>query len=164
MADLRDDSTVEDILSKVSKRVEVKGKSVRALDVTGKDLALLRAIADPMYSVDAITNKLLQAVLTASLWANGLSDKKLSTRIIWHFRLFREHGLIKKLPNQHKYLLTAKERLLTTALNQFLGAKVSDLASLSLDFIVFYYRFPLCGTKGWFHIRKHYLNHLFPFP
>ena len=32
------------------------GKKYRALDVTGKDLALLRAIADPKFNVDAISN------------------------------------------------------------------------------------------------------------
>jgi hypothetical protein len=130
MAALEDDSTVGDILDNVSRRLKTKGKSFRALDVTGKDLALLRAIADPKYFVDAITNKHLQSVLYASSWANGLSGHSLSARISRHLRLLREHGIIKKLPNQHKYLLTNKGRLLSAALNQFLGAKVSDLASL----------------------------------
>lgn len=59
-----------------------------------------------------------------------MSGRSLSGRIIRHLRLLREHGLIKKLPNQHKYMLTDKGRQLTTALNQFLGAKVCDLAKL----------------------------------
>ena len=43
----------------------------------------------------------------------------------------REHGIIKKLPNQNKYMLTAKGRLLTAALSQFLGANLSDLSKLA---------------------------------
>jgi len=131
MATLKDDSTVEEILSKVSKPVKSEGKRYRALDVTGKDLELLRAIADSKYNVDAITNKHLQEALKGSAWANKLEGKKLSARIGRQLRLLREHGLIKKLPKQHKYMLTAKGRLLTTSLNQFLGAKLSDLSKMS---------------------------------
>jgi len=130
VATLEEDLTVNDILTKVTQPIKVNGKRVRSLDVTGKDLALLRAIADPKYNVDAITNKHLQDVLVSSSWANHLSGRSLSARISRHLRLLREHGLIKKLPNQHKYILTDKGRLLTTALYQFLGAKVSDLAKM----------------------------------
>ena len=131
IASLEEDCTVGDILEKVSSRLKVKGKRYRALDVAGKDLALLRAIADPKYFVDAITNKHLQSVLGGAAWANKLTGRSLSARISRHLRLLREHGIIKKMPNQNKYFLTKKGRLLTTALNQFLGAKISDLASLA---------------------------------
>ena len=130
VATLEEDLTVSEILSNVSKPVKAKGKRYRALDVTGKDLVLLRAIADPKYNVDAITNRHLQAVLNGTAWANGLEGRKLAARISRQLRLLREHGIIKKLPKQHKYMLTAKGRLLTTSLNQFLGAKVSDLSKL----------------------------------
>ena len=130
VATLEDDSTVAEIISKVSNPVKSKGKRYRALDVTGKDLELLKAIADPKYSVDAITNKHLQASLKGTAWANKLDGPKLSARIGRQLRLLREHGLIRKLPNQHRYMLTAKGRLLTTSLTQFLGAKLSDLSKL----------------------------------
>jgi hypothetical protein len=128
VATLEEDISVGELLSQVIQPIKANGKRYRSLDVTGKDLALLRAVADPKYNVDAITNKHLQDVLCNSPWANGLSGRSLSARISRHLRLLREHGLIKKLPNQHRYILTAKGRLLTTAVNQFLGAKVSDLA------------------------------------
>ena len=128
---LEEDVSVGEILSKVVSPVNSNDKKFRGLDVTGKDLALLQAVADPKYNVDAITNKHLQLALGSSPWANGLSGKSLSGRISRHLRLLREHGLIKKLPKQHRYMLTDKGRLLTTALHQFLGAKVSDLAQLA---------------------------------
>ena len=130
MAVLEEDATVGDILDKVTKRFKTKGRNVRALDVTGKDLILLKAVADPKYLVHAITNKHLQESIGASPWANGLSGRGLSARISRHLRLLRDHGLIKKLPSQNKYRLTKKGLLLTTALDQFIGVKVSDLASL----------------------------------
>ena len=76
-------------------------------------------------------NEHLQNELGPTRWANGLEGRKLSGRISRHLRLLREHGLIKKLPKQHKYILTAKGRALTTALNQFMGANVSDLSKLA---------------------------------
>lgn len=127
VATLTETSSVEEILFKISMPIKVKGKHYRGLEVTGKDRALLQAVADPKYNVDAITNKHLREALKDSPWANSLTDKRLSARISRQLRLLREHGIIRKLPNQHKYMLTEKGRLLTTALNQFLGAKLSDL-------------------------------------
>jgi len=131
VATLEEDLSVEDLISKVTQPIQSGGRRYRALDVTGKDLMLLRAIADPKYNVDAITNKHLQGVLSGKAWANGFEGRKLSGRISRHLRLLREHGLIKKLPNQHRYMLTAKGRLLTTALNQMLGVLLSDLSKIA---------------------------------
>jgi hypothetical protein len=131
VASLDEDISVGELLAKVTQPIKSDGKRYRGLDVTGKDLTLLKAIADPKYNVDAITNKHLQSALAGTAWANGLQGRGLSGRISRHLRLLREHGLIKKLPNQHRYMLTAKGRLLTTALNQFLGANISDLSKLA---------------------------------
>ena len=131
IATLQEDVSVGEILSRITQPLKTNAKRYRGLDVTGKDLALLQAVADPKYNVDAITNKHLQTALNTKAWANGLSGRSLSARIGRHLRLLREHGIIRKLPNQHRYMLTDKGRLLTTAINQFLGAKVSDLAQLA---------------------------------
>ena len=40
-----------------------------------------------------------------------------ATSLSRHLRRLRDHGLIRKLPNRHRYHLTDKARLLTTALN-----------------------------------------------
>jgi len=131
VATFDEDISVGEIFSKVTNPVAKGDKRYRGLDVTGKDLALLRIVADPKFHVDAITNKHLQTALLDSPWANGLTGKGLSARISRHLRLLREHGIIKKLPNQHRYFLTAKGKSLTTALIQCLGANVSDLAKLA---------------------------------
>jgi hypothetical protein len=131
IATFEEDISVGEILSKVNKHIISNGKRYRGLDVTGKDLALLQAVSDPKFFVDAITNKHLQDILGGTPWANGFTGRSLSGRISRHLRLLREHGIIKKLPKQHRYMLTAKGRLMATALNQFLGAKVSDLSKLA---------------------------------
>lgn len=131
LATLKEEVTVGELVSGVSKAVKRKGKRYRGLEVTGKDVELLREIGDPKYNVEPISNKRLREALCKSEWSKGHSGRSLSARISRHLRLLREHGLIKKLPNQHKYVLTDKGRKLTTALIQFLGAKVDDLNKLA---------------------------------
>lgn len=131
VATLEEDISVGEVLSKVTQPFKSNSKKYRGLDVVGKDLALLKAVADPKYYVDAITNKQLQKALGSLPWANRLTGRCLSARISRHLRLLREHGIIRKLPKQHKYILTEKGRLLITAISQSLGTKISDLAGLA---------------------------------
>jgi hypothetical protein len=131
VASLSDDSTIGEVLDKVKSPVKSGEKSFRGLAPLGKDLPLLQAIGDPKFNTDFITNKDLREMLESSPWANGLSGKKLSARVSRNLRLLREHGIIKKEPKQHSYRLTDKGRLITTAISQLLGAKLSDLAKLA---------------------------------
>jgi len=118
---------ISDLISHVSQRKTSNGKSFRGLDITGKDLELLKAISDPIFDVDHITNKALQQILGAMSWSNGMKGKRLSSRISRHLRLLREHGIIKKVSRQHKYYLTAKGRKLTTAINVIMSVSIEDL-------------------------------------
>jgi hypothetical protein len=106
-------------------------KHYRALDVFGKDRVLLEAIADNANDVSGITNKALQKALTRTLWAKNMTGKQLSARISRHLRLLREHGPIRKLPNQRKYVVTDKGRRLTGAIEAALSASVDNLLALA---------------------------------
>jgi len=130
MAALTEDQTVGQILSQVVSPVTREGKRYRALDVTGKDLALLQALSNPKFDVAPITNKKLRATLAGTPWANALKDSKLSARVSRNLRLLREHGIIRK-GEKRTYELTKKGRLLTTALNQLLSASINDLTRLA---------------------------------
>ncbi len=66
----------------------------RALDPTGKDLELLRAISDPAYRFSGLTNKMLHQSLDDTSFGTGLTGKQLSEKISRHLRLLRIHGLI----------------------------------------------------------------------
>jgi len=48
-----------------------------------------------------------------------------------HLRLLREHGIIRKLPRQHKYQLTLKGVKLTNMLNAFLAASTEKLMKMA---------------------------------
>lgn len=127
MATLRDDTPMREVLREVSRPSIQNGRRIRALDVTGKDRELLQAIADPLYAVAGITNKHLRQKLHASPWAKNGTDKQLSARLSRNLRLLRDHGLIRKIPCQRKYALTAQGQTLTTALNAMLAASTQQL-------------------------------------
>jgi DNA-binding transcriptional ArsR family regulator len=127
MSAVEEKTRLGDLLNSVDVPLVHNGKRVRALDVFGKDKALLRAISDPAFNVHAITNKELQEILKGTPWAKNMTGKQLSGRISRHLRLLREHGLIEKLPNQRKYALTDKGRKITAALDAVLYASVNDL-------------------------------------
>ena len=131
MASVKETASLEELLNSVSAPVSSNGKRLRALDAFGKDLAILRAIADPYFDVENITNKELQKKLAGSAWAKGMADKRLSSRISRHLLLLRKHGLIKKLPKQSRYTLTDKGRKITSAVSIALTASVDDLLALA---------------------------------
>jgi hypothetical protein len=127
MATLKDETPMRDLLQDIVRPSTQQGRRVRGLEITGKDRALLQAIADPQHGVSGITNKQLQHTLGSNVWANGHTGKALSARISRHLRLLRDHGIIRKLPNQRKYQLTEKGRRITTALNVLLAASTEQL-------------------------------------
>ena len=127
LATVTDATPVGELLLEVTQPDQPSGRKFRALDCTGKDRELLQAIADPKYAVSCLTNKDLQQQLGGTLWAKGMTGKPLSARISRHLRLLRDHGLIRKLPKQRKYMLTEKGRKITTALNVILAASTEQL-------------------------------------
>jgi hypothetical protein len=120
-----------ELISPITVPLIIDGRRYRALDPFGKDLELLRAISDPAFDVSGITNKELQLILKDTPWAKGMSGKQLSGRISRHLSLLRKHGLIKKLPNQRKYVLTDKGRKTTASIFSAWAASVNDLLKLA---------------------------------
>jgi hypothetical protein len=131
LATFENKTPVRELMSSVLQPFTLKGKRIRSLDITGKDREFLLSISDPIFDVSHITNKQLQAKLCFLPWAKGMTQKQLSSKISRHLRLLRDHGLIKKVPNQHKYSLTKKGREITTALNVMLSASTNDLLKIS---------------------------------
>ena len=131
MASVKETTRLEELLAPISAPVIREDKRSRALDAFGKDLPILRAIADPAFDVFAVTNKELQKMLKDTPWAKGMSDKQLSGRISRHLALLCQHGIITKLPNQRKYVLTDKGHKITSAISVAMASSVSDLLDLA---------------------------------
>lgn len=120
------DTPVRELLDGVVRPITVDGRRVRALDLAGKDRALLLAMGAPEFTVSGICNKALRAKLMGEP-GYEMTDKQLSAKVSRQLRLLRDHGLIRKLGMQKKYSLTQKGRELTAALNALLSASTKQL-------------------------------------
>ncbi len=58
----------------------------------------------------------------------GLHQSLITTSLL----VLRAHGLIRKLPNQRKYVLTDEGKKITTALSAALAASTEDLMNLAV--------------------------------
>lgn len=121
------DMPVREMLDKVVKPFVKDGRRIRGLDLTGKDLALLQAISEPAFCIDGLDNSALREKLTGKPGYEKRTTKQLSAKISRQLRLLRDHGLLRKLPRQKKYILTPKGQKLTTALNAMLAASIQQL-------------------------------------
>lgn len=131
MATLHDDRPLRDLLHEITRPHIQNSRNVCALDIIGKDRELLQAIADPLFSIEGITNKQLRKKPHQSLWAKNGTDSQLSARVSRHLRLLRDHGLIRKVPSQRKYLFTAQGQTLVAALNALLAASTQKLVAMA---------------------------------
>jgi hypothetical protein len=105
-----------------------EGRRIRALDLLGKDRPLLEALADERHVVQGLTNASLRDALAGTPWAKGMKGKRLAARISRHIRLLRDHGLLRKMPRQRRYLVTTRGRQITTSFIHALNATTEQLA------------------------------------
>ena len=77
------------------------------------------------------STRALRKKLGATPWGASRTEKQLSARLNRHLRLLRDHGLIRKMPNRHRYHLTDKGRQLTTALHAMLSASAEQLLDMA---------------------------------
>jgi hypothetical protein len=131
VATTRSSQPFHSVLAAVTKRKRKRGRSVRALEPTGKDLALLKAIADPRFTVGGFCNKDLRNALEYDPRYLGKTEKQRSGITTRSIRLLRDHGVIRRLPKSRRYQLTSSGRQLTTTLQAALAASTQQLAAIA---------------------------------
>jgi len=131
LATFTDATPLEELVAHCTKSFTKDGRRTRALEPIGKDRELLMAIADPRIALNGASNAELRDVLGKKAWAKGLAEKQLSARITRHLKLLRDHGLIRKMPNQHRYQLTDAGRQMTAALAAALKASTKELMKIA---------------------------------
>jgi len=107
------------------------GRCVRALDLTGKDRALVQAISAPRFTTSGITNRALRETLEDEPWYAGKTEKQISSKVSRQLRMLRDHGLIKKMPRRNRCQLTPKGQQMTAVLNATLAASTQQLMKMA---------------------------------
>ena len=125
------ETPVRDLFDNVVKPFTKEGRRVRALDPTGKDRPLLQALRDPQFGIAGLSNHDLREKLHKKTGYKDMTEKQLSAKISRQLRLMRDHGLLRKLPRQKRYIMTQKGRELTTALDALLAASTKQLMDIA---------------------------------
>jgi hypothetical protein len=125
-----DDTTPCSILfDAVARPVMDGGRRFRALRIGDPDdLALLAAAARGEFALTGMRNRDIRRCLHPG--ANTLDEtaaRRLSARTGRQIRLLRAHGILRKVPKTHRYMLTERGRLLTAALRVTRDASIHHL-------------------------------------
>jgi hypothetical protein len=103
-------------------------RRVRALNplATG-DAALLEAVSRHEFLINGLRNRDLRALLFKTDPGSAQEHKKQSTAVTRQLRLLRGHGLIRKVPKTHRYIVTENGRRAITALLAARNASIEEL-------------------------------------
>jgi hypothetical protein len=125
-----DDSTpCARLFDAVSRPVIHDGKRYRALRIGNlDDLSILQAIARGEFATAGFRNRDLRVRLyPLSSQAPASERRRHSASISRRLRILRAHGLIRKVQKTHRYMLTKRGQLLTSALQATREATIKQL-------------------------------------
>jgi hypothetical protein len=88
----------------------------RALHPLGKDAALLAALSRGEWTIAGFRNRDIQQHLYPGQPRDKKAARRRSAAVGRKLRLLRAHGLIRKLPHTHRYVVTDSGRVVLTAL------------------------------------------------
>jgi hypothetical protein len=124
-----DSAPLATLLDQVAQPTAWKEKRVRSLR-TGDpdDVALLAAVARGEFATTGFRNRDIRLLLhPASANADPADVKRIAARVGRQLRLLRAHGLLRKVPKSHRYTLTPKGNLLSSALSAARNATLKQL-------------------------------------
>jgi hypothetical protein len=103
-------------------------RRVRALNpLAAKDAALLEAVGRHEFLINGLRNRDLRALLYAGKTATPAEERRRSAAVTRQLRLLRAHGLIRKVPRTHRYLVSESGRRAITALLAARHASIEQL-------------------------------------
>jgi hypothetical protein len=105
------------------------GQRYRGLHPFGTDAVLLRALSRGEWTIAGLRNRDLQRLLYLGEPRDKKAARRRSSAVSRKLRLLRAHGLIRKLPHTHRYLVTEPGRAILTAL---VAAQEADTQKLTL--------------------------------
>ena len=111
------------------------GRRVRGLNAfESQDVQLLRAINRAEFSIHGFRNKDLKQILfgTPARPSNTKTGRAQSLKVTRLLALLRAHHLIQKVPRTHRYPITEKGKLKTTAILAAQNVSIKELVRLAV--------------------------------
>ncbi len=104
-------------------------KRVRGLNpLADPDAALLQAVSRGEFTLTGLRNRDLRGLLYATQSNDPQELRRRSAAVTRKLRLLRAHGLIRKIPKSHRYVVSDNGRVTITAL---LAARAADTTKLT---------------------------------
>jgi len=126
-----DQTTVQDLLTRLGQPREWKGRRVRALDPLGKDRKLLEATSRGEFALNGFRNRDLQTTFFGTPTDEVREKRRRSAWVSRKLRMLRAHGLIRKVTGTYRYHLTETGQRAVSAILAALRATVRDLLPIA---------------------------------
>jgi len=133
LAAVEDTTPCSKLFDAVSRPVVDRGRRVRALRLGDpNDIALLEAVARGEFTTSGFRNRDVRRLLDpAAANASPRNLRRLPAKTSRRLRLLRAHRIIRKVPKTHRYRLTTRGELLTTALFATRSSNIKQLLAKS---------------------------------
>lgn len=131
LADVDNTTPCSKLFDAVTRPVIHDGRRFRALRIGDPDdLALLQAICRGEFATAGLRNRDLRGLIHPPA-ATPEEARRLSAKVGRLLRLLRAHGIIKKVPKTHRYMVTRRGHLLTAALHAVRSATLEQLTRMA---------------------------------
>ena len=128
MAAAKCDKALKDLTEPVCRRVKQQGRSIRALNPLGtEDGQLLETVNRGEFAINGFRNRDVRKHLYPKPTTDTDEQRRRGAAVTRKLRLLRGHGLIKKVPKTHRYVLTDRGR---ETIATVLAARSADAARL----------------------------------
>ena len=124
-------TSLDELLQTITQAKNKNGRRVRALDPIGKDKTILDAVSSPEFTIAGFGNKDIRKIIFDKEQYKHKTDKQLSGTVSRLFRILRDHGIIRKLPKQNRYLLTSHGRQFTSAIQIARSVSIDELLKIA---------------------------------
>jgi len=131
LADVDEQSTLEELVQRLGQPKQWKGRRVRALRPFGDDRALLASVSRGEFTLNGFRNREVQKFFFPAAAKDPRQARRRSAWVSRQLRLLRAHGLIRKISGTHRYQLTDNGRKAIGAILAALRSTVRDLTPLA---------------------------------
>jgi len=129
LASVSETTPLKELADTLCQPAALNGRRVRALNPWAPDDgALLAAITRGEFAINGLRNRDLQRLFYSDAADSKEEKRRRCGAISRRLRMLRAHGLLKKVPKTHRYVLTDRGRLIVTAL---LAAREASTESLT---------------------------------
>src|SRR5487761_362186 len=132
LAAVEDATPLEELAGQLCQPVELDGRRVRALNPFSVDDAkLLLAVNRGEFFIHGFRNRDLRPLLFGTRETSAEESRRQASAVTRRLRLLRAHGLIRKVPKTHRYMLTERGQSAIAALLAARHANIAKLAQLA---------------------------------